>query len=110
MQNSRNSKEVDEALRELRDLTHALSDYLMGQEMIIIEQFEDVLKEFERNYIELCNSITENGTSTFARLRELEGESLEKFTEAIMAMYERFNKGDIEEVDDEIRDVSIFSS
>ncbi len=107
MQNSRATKEVDEAIKELRELTKALSNFLMNQEMVIIEQFEDIIKEFERNYTELCNSISENGQSSFARLRDLETEFLEKFTEAIMAMYDRFNKGDIEEVDDEIRDVTM---
>jgi hypothetical protein len=107
VQNSRATKEVDEAIKELRELTKALSNFLMNQEMVIIEQFEDIIKEFERNYTELCNSISENGQSSFARLRDLETEFLEKFTEAIMAMYDRFNKGDIEEVDDEIRDVTM---
>ncbi|KAJ3337137.1 Dynein regulatory complex subunit 3 [Kappamyces sp. JEL0680] len=98
VQNSRSSKEVDEAIKELRELTKNLSTFLMNQEMIIIEQFEEVIKEFERNYTEICNAISENGQSSFSRLRDLENEYLEKFTEAIMSMYDRFNKGDIEEI------------
>ncbi|KAJ3262588.1 Dynein regulatory complex subunit 3 [Boothiomyces macroporosus] len=105
VQVSRNPKEIDDTIKELRDLTVNLSDYLMNAEMIIVEQFEDVLKDFERSYTELCNSIGECGQSSFARLRDLENEYLEKFTENIQAMYERFNKGDAEEVDDEIRDI-----
>lgn len=89
----------------MRSETENLSKFLMSAEMVIVEQFEDVIKEFERNYTELCNSISESGQSSFARLRELETEYLEKFSECIITMYERFNKGDIEEVDDEIRDV-----
>lgn len=84
-----------------------MSNYLMHTEMVIVEQFEEVIKEFERNYTELCNAISEYGQSAFARLRDLETEHLEKFTEAIMGMYDRFNKGDIEEVDEDIRDVII---
>ncbi|KAJ3000105.1 Dynein regulatory complex subunit 3 [Globomyces sp. JEL0801] len=105
VQNSRNPKEVDDAVKELREITQTLSDFLMGAEMVIVEQFEEVIKEFERNYTELCNAINECGQTSLARLREIETEFLEKFSEAIMVMYERFNKGDIEEIDDEIRDI-----
>ena len=72
---------------------------------MVVEHFEDIVKEFDRNYTELCGAINENGQSSFARLRELENEHQEKFTEAVVGMYERFNKGDMDEVDDEIRDV-----
>ncbi len=107
VQNSRSSKEVDEALQTMREITESLSKFLMGAEMVIVEQFEDIIKEFERNYTELCNFISESGQSSFARLREIETEYMEKFTECITSMYDRFNKGDIEDVDDEIRDVTI---
>ncbi|KAI8911701.1 hypothetical protein EDD86DRAFT_224677 [Gorgonomyces haynaldii] len=103
--NSRSSKEIDEALKTIKNSTVQLSDFLMGAEMVLVEQFEDVIKEFERSYQELCSACSEFGQSSFSRLRELEAEHQEKFTEAIIAMCERFNKGDIEEVDDEIRDI-----
>jgi hypothetical protein len=103
--NSRNTKEVDDAIKRLRDGAQELSNFLMGAEMFIVEQFEEVLKEFERNYLELCSACNEFGQSSFARLRDIENEHQEKFTEAIIQMCDRFNKGDMEEVDDEIRDV-----
>jgi hypothetical protein len=106
VQNSRSSKEVDEAVRELREMTTSLSNYLMYAEMVIVDQFEEVIKEFERNFTELCNHVSEFGQSSFARLRELEADYLEKFTETVLAMYDRFNKGDIDDVDEDIRDVS----
>nr|KAJ3419777.1 Dynein regulatory complex subunit 3 [Polyrhizophydium stewartii] len=105
VQNSRIAKEVDEALKTLREETQTLSDFLMSAEMVIVEQFEEVIKEFERNYTEMCSAINETGQTSFARLRDLENEHQEKFSEAILAMYERFNKGDMDEVDDEIRDI-----
>lgn len=90
----------------------------MSCEMVLVEQFEvnhflffekliskDVIKEFERNYTEICGSITEYGQSSFARIRELEGEFHEKFSETILGIYERLSKGDIDEVDDDIREV-----
>jgi hypothetical protein len=103
--NSRSAKEVDEVIHALKQDAQVLSNFLMTSEMIIVEQFEDVIKEFERNYVELCTSCNEFGQSSFARLRELENDHQEKFTEAVIAMCDRINKGDIDEVDDEIRDV-----
>ena len=90
-----------------------LSDFFMDCEMTLTEQFEEILKEFERNYTEICGSITENGQSAFARIRELDNEFHEKYSELILAIYERFSKGEIEDLDDDIREVysmdSIFS-
>jgi hypothetical protein len=108
--NSRNTKEVDEALLVLRTSTDALLDDLMESEMVIVEQFEDIIREYERNYTELCNASVEFGQSSCSRLRELCAEFLEKLSETILLMYERFNKGDIEEMDEEIRDVYIILS
>lgn len=105
MHNSRDSKEVDDGLKELRDNTSELSKFLMGAEMVMVEQLEDVLKDYERNYTEINTSINETGQASFARLRDIETEFHEKLTEAIMAMYDRFNKGDVEEIDDDIRDI-----
>jgi hypothetical protein len=96
---------VDDAVQKLRDSTESLSKFLMGAEMVLVEQFEEVIKEFERNYTELCTFISEFGQSSFARLREIETEYMEKFGELAISMYDRFNKGDIEDVDDDIRDV-----
>lgn len=82
-----------------------VSDYFMDSEMTLIEQFEEILKEFERNYTEICGSITENGQTSFARIRELENEFHEKYSELILGIYERFSKGAGEEIDDDIKEV-----
>jgi hypothetical protein len=103
---SRNTAEVDQAVKTLKDCTTELSNFLMSAEMIIVEQLEEVFKEFERNYIELCSSCNEFGQSSFARLRELENDHQEKFSETINALCDRFSKGDLDDVDDDVRDVN----
>ncbi|KAI9197072.1 uncharacterized protein BJ171DRAFT_562845 [Polychytrium aggregatum] len=105
IQSSRDSKEVEEALKILKDQTSTLSDVLLGYEMTLVEQIEDVIKEIERNYTELCGAINESGQTTFARLREIETEFHEKFSETIVALFERFNKGDMDDLDDDLRDI-----
>lgn len=105
VQNSRDTKEVDEALKDLRDSAAQLSDHLVGIEIALVEQIEDVTKDFERNYTEICNSINEYGQTSFARFREMETEYHEKFTENVVALFERINKGDMDELPDELRDI-----
>ncbi|KAJ3292884.1 Dynein regulatory complex subunit 3 [Rhizoclosmatium sp. JEL0117] len=78
---------------------------LMSIEMQVVEQYEDVIKEFERNFTEHCSSVNEYGQSSFARMRELENEFHERFSESILFMFERFSKGDLEDIEDELRDI-----
>lgn len=59
IQNSRESKEVDEAVGSLKKAIDEVSDFLMTQEMQLVEQLEDIIKEFERNYNELCSTTNE---------------------------------------------------
>lgn len=70
-----------------------------------VEQFEELNKEYERAYLELTQGIHETGAAIFARLRELENEFHERLNEVIVHSFDRFNKGDIVEISDEIRDV-----
>ncbi|KAJ1564306.1 Dynein regulatory complex subunit 3 [Cladochytrium tenue] len=105
VQSSRDAREIDETLKELKDKTSLLSDFMMGLEMQLVEQFEETTKEFERNYTELCSGVNEHGQACFARLRELENEHHEKFTECVMQTYERFAKGELDDLDDDLRDV-----
>lgn len=77
----------------------------MTQEMTLVEGFEEVIKEFERHYLEHCTTVTEYGQGCFAKLRELETEFSERFNELIMLTVDRLSKGDMEEMEDEIRDL-----
>lgn len=106
--NSRNSKEVDFSVVQLKEITKELSDFLMNAEMVLVDQFEEIIKDFERNYIELCTKSVEFGQASCSRLRELENSHHEKFSESVIIFCERFNKGYAEDMDDEIRDVQVF--
>lgn len=49
--------DVDEAMQKIEDLRDAsfnLHKYLMGHEMTLMEQMEDLLKEVEMQYNQLC--------------------------------------------------------
>ncbi|KAJ3027082.1 UNVERIFIED_CONTAM: Dynein regulatory complex subunit 3 [Siphonaria sp. JEL0065] len=105
LQTSRDTKEIDDSIKTLKEDTLKLSDDLMAIEMQVVEQYEDVIKEFERNFTEQCSALNEYGQSSFARMRELENEYQERFSESILMTFERFSKGDLEEIDDELRDI-----
>ncbi|KAJ3041156.1 Dynein regulatory complex subunit 3 [Rhizophlyctis rosea] len=102
---SRSSDETDALLHQLKSSLSQLSDFLLSSELTLVEQFEDVVKEFERNYTELSGGINEYAASSFARLRELENEWHERLSEVVLGAYERVAKGDVEEVEEEIREL-----
>jgi low affinity Fe/Cu permease len=56
IQNSRDAKEIDEALKNLKDETHQLSDYLIGLEMQLVEQFEVSIQDRKKNITNLFTS------------------------------------------------------
>ncbi|KAJ3099516.1 Dynein regulatory complex subunit 3 [Physocladia obscura] len=105
LQSSRDTKEIDDSFRILKEETMKLSDELMSIEMQVAEQYEDVIKEFERNYTEHASSVTEYGQSNFARMRDIENEYHERFSESILMTFERFSKGDLDDIDDDLRDI-----
>ena len=97
--------DIDDCIRKLKENTADLSDFLISHEMQLVEQFEEVIKEFERSYTELSSGINEVASNCFSRLRELETEYHERFTELVLACFDRFNKGDMDDVPDELRDL-----
>jgi hypothetical protein len=99
------SHAVDEALAGIREETQKLSDACISSEMVIVEQLEEVIKEFERAYTEICNGFMETCTSWFSKMRDLENEHSEKVSEALTSAFDRLVKGDLDELDEELRDV-----
>ena len=99
--------ELEQGLKELRLRVRQLSNYLMAQEMTLVEQFEDVVKEIEQNYTGLCQTAVETARQSFSRMRELENECHEKVNEAVVAAFEKFAKADIDELDEVLRDLVV---
>ncbi|ORZ35079.1 hypothetical protein BCR44DRAFT_131583, partial [Catenaria anguillulae PL171] len=83
-----------------------LSDELLHLELTLVEQFEEVGKEFERNYLDMCGVVKELVAASFTKMRELENEHHEKVTETVMAAFDRQSKAvDVEDLDDAVRDL-----
>ncbi|KAI9138714.1 hypothetical protein BKA69DRAFT_1090274 [Paraphysoderma sedebokerense] len=102
---SRIPGEVDATIKSLKSITQELRDTLIGQELKISEQFEELIKEFERNYTDLCHGVTEYSQTCFTKMRELENEYHEKFIEAVMTAFDKLSKMETDELNEEVKDL-----
>ena len=77
--------EVEETIKKLRSITQDISDYLLNSEMVVTEQFEEILADYEKNITEISNSVIKYGSLAFSKLHELEEENSKKLKEIIDA-------------------------
>jgi hypothetical protein len=65
IQAARDNCEIDETASELKLTIKHLSKFLMTNELNLVEQFEDVIKEYEANYGLLCASAIESARTRY---------------------------------------------
>ncbi|KAG4081379.1 outer arm dynein light chain 1, partial [Neocallimastix lanati (nom. inval.)] len=102
--NMRDVKEIDEAVKAMKFDVDETANQLMALEMTIVEQFEEILREYEKNLQELFNSIIFFfffELYTMARIREIENNYFERYTECIMSSYDRIHKTDMDSIENE---------
>ncbi|KAJ3339625.1 Dynein regulatory complex subunit 3 [Gonapodya sp. JEL0774] len=102
---SHSAADIDNALSSLKEELDTLSNKLMAAEMTLVEQFEDVIRDFEKAYAELIQAVNEFAQSSYARMRELENEFQEKLNDVVMTAFDRIVKGDMDDIDDDTRDL-----
>jgi len=104
--NMRDMKEIDEAVKAMKFDVDETANQLMALEMTIVEQFDEILRDYEKNLQELFNSMLECGQTNMARIRELENNYFERYTECIMSSYDRYHKSDMDSIDnDDLREL-----
>ncbi|KAL3314233.1 Dynein regulatory complex subunit 3 [Cichlidogyrus casuarinus] len=94
--------EVDEAehlIKEYRDEINLLWKNLMANELSLVEQLEDVVKDFSLSLNEMTDAFLENMEALMGQCREAEGIYHERVTEHCIVMIEKIMKG---ELDDEL--------
>ena len=69
----------------------------MRLEMELVEQLDDIVKEFERQYSELAQSFQETVQAHMTQCRELEGVHHEKVAAIATQLLERFSRNQLEE-------------
>ncbi len=108
MQSEHDPKVIETLIMELRKAVKTLTNYLMAQEMMVVEQFEDVVKEVEQNYTQLCSTSVEVSRQSFTRFREITNEYHEKVSEVVVANFDKFAKNpDLDQLDEVIREVCL---
>lgn len=80
-------------------------DELLTQELNIVSQFEETIKDFSAAYTELSTLVCEFSSGFFSNMREGEMEFHEKFMELVIACADKISKFGNEDLDDSIRDV-----
>jgi len=84
-------------VQEYSDLVTGLWNTLMGYELQIVDQLEEVVKDFERNMQELVSLFLENVQTYLGQAREQENIHNEKMMEAASSTLEKAAKNELEE-------------
>ena len=75
----------------------ALWERLMGYEMLLVDQLEEVVKDFERNYSDLEGAFVEQVQAFMSQVRELEAAHHERLLDMASTTLERVLKNELEE-------------
>ncbi|RNA42467.1 leucine-rich repeat-containing 48 isoform X1 [Brachionus plicatilis] len=100
---------VQEAkLNEYNDEVNKLWDKLMSLEVQVVDQLEEIIREFERNLSDMVNNFVEQIQGFFGQLRDLENIQFEKLQESCLSTLERVIKGEVsDDFPDDLRDLFI---
>ncbi|XP_058012834.1 dynein regulatory complex subunit 3 isoform X2 [Ahaetulla prasina] len=91
-------------LMEYNDEITKLYETLMSLEMQLVDQLEEVIKDFERNIADLVSTFIENEQGLMAQCRDLENHHHEKLLEIAINTLEKIVKSEYdEEMPDEVR-------
>ncbi|KAG8542379.1 hypothetical protein GDO81_026838 [Engystomops pustulosus] len=74
-----------------------LMDALLNLEIQLVDQLEEIIKEYERNIGELVSSFLETVQGLMAQIRDLENQHHEKLLELCINLLERVLKGEMDE-------------
>jgi hypothetical protein len=103
---------TDQALQEIKlneynDEVNKLWEKLMANEVQIVDQLEETIKEFERNMSDMVNDFVEHMQGIFGQQRDLENIQFEKLQELCMIILEKVMKNEVaDDFPDDLRDVS----
>lgn len=81
----------------------------MANEVQIVDQLEETIKDFERNMSDMVSNFVEHMQGLFGQLRDLENIQFEKLQELCIITLEKVIKNEIsDDFPEELRDVSIY--
>jgi len=97
---------MEGGLSELQGAIGSLQHDLMKLEIQLVEQLEEITKDFEHNYSDIVGGFMEQVQSHMTQLRELENAHHEHLAELGLELLEQAVKNQLEEVPEECRMVS----
>ncbi|XP_069840336.1 dynein regulatory complex subunit 3 isoform X1 [Dendropsophus ebraccatus] len=103
------SQITDQLILDAKSLQYSqdvaqLMDALLNLEIQLVDQLEEIIKEYERNIGELVSTFLETVQGLMAQIRDLENQHHEKLLELCINMLDRVLKGEMDEdMTDELR-------
>ncbi|XP_044160662.1 dynein regulatory complex subunit 3 isoform X2 [Bufo gargarizans] len=103
------SQITDQQILDAKSLQYSqdvaqLMDALLNLEIQLVDQLEEIIKEYERNIGELVSTFLETAQGLMAQVRDLENQHHEKLLELCINMLEQVLKGELDEdMTDELR-------
>nr|XP_056722452.1 dynein regulatory complex subunit 3 [Euleptes europaea] len=104
IQNASETEILESRLRDYSDDIRKLCETLMTLEMQLVDQLEEVIKDFERSIFDLVSIFIENEQGLMAQCRDLENHHHEKLLEIAINTLEKIVKSELEEdIPDDVR-------
>ncbi|XP_014770374.1 dynein regulatory complex subunit 3 [Octopus bimaculoides] len=97
--------EYESKMAEFRKKLEELHDKQLTYEMQLVDQLEDVIKEFEHNLRDLVSAFTEGFQGLLANCRDLESQHHEKMMEVALINVETVHKNEVEDVSEDLRNL-----
>ncbi|XP_043091322.1 dynein regulatory complex subunit 3-like [Puntigrus tetrazona] len=88
---------LEDHIRSCQEQASQLSETLMGLELQLVDQLEDIFKDFERNISDMVGGFIEYVQGIFAQCRDLENQHHEQQLEIALATLEKVVKNELEE-------------
>ena len=95
-------------LNEYNEEVTKLWEKLMALEVLMVDQLEEIIRDFERNMSEMVNNFVEEIQSHFSQMRDLENIQFERLQDVCLNTLEKVMKGEVsDDFPDALRDVSL---
>eukprot|EP00795_Rhopilema_esculentum_P009049 gene9049-16693_t len=99
---------IEKKMKDIGTEITSLWTNLMGYEMQLVDQLEDTIKDFERNFADMVTSFVEHVQGLMTQCRELENTHNEKLSDIAVVTLEKFMKNELEEeLPEELRNIFV---
>lgn len=98
-------KEREELMFELRDRTTELKEHLLELEMFQVEQYEDLIMQFEDKYGAIRSQTLDEARVFFEKMRDMQNTYFEKVQERARDLLTKYAAGEVLNLPDEAQQV-----